>query len=107
MIDTYLSCAVRVAKSFERIADALEEIAVQGRGEVVHKIEIASQEVKPSEQVVLVQGLTEADVRKAIATHVNKHGVDGTRAILKKFGDGMVASIPTEKYADVIKALGE
>lgn len=91
----------------KRIADALEEIAVQGRGEVVHTLVTLPTKATEEIKELLKPVLTEADVRKAIATHVNKHGVDGTRAILKKFGDGMVASIPTEKYADVIKALGE
>ena len=92
----------RIEVQLKRIADSMEKYDEE---QVVHTLVTAPTTV--AEVVAAQIKLTEADVRKAIATHVNKHGVDGTRAILKKFGDGMVASIPTEKYADVIKALGE
>jgi len=127
MIDTELSCLVRIAKAFERIADALEKQqlyvstapASTTEGDIPRiQCEIKTEKIvtdvfdlfpatKTTEPATGAEEtkLTETDVRKAVADHVKKHGTDSGRAILKRFGDGMVASIKKEDYRVVINLL--
>ncbi len=93
----------------ERIASALEAIAAGGGGNTLSPAAggAAAAVAETPAEPAAPAGPTEDDVRTALKSHAKVYGRDSAVKVLADHGAESIAKLAEEKYADVLKALGD